>query len=749
MYTAHRGIVFIIGLCMAIACFIAGCGGGGTSATSAPSSTITGAGATSTGIVIGTITDSSSSDEVQEAVVTIAGKSAISDWVGHYEIQDVPAGNNQIKVTCDGYIEYSGIIKVVAHTTTTNDIAITPPSQVAGTVSDGTAGNPIQGVTVTLGTASTTTGAQGSYVLQGIPAGLQTITVSKTGYNDGAAITNIPNDGTGTQDFTMYPTGSKGGLQGMVTDAISGMTIANVKCRITDVEDQTGNRGVYLLNGAPSGTQILTATCSGYNEYQSTVEVGYQNVNTFDFEMARPGTTGSVYGNILDMNTADMLDGVQVKIGSKTVTTAHGGKYTLAYVPVGKDTITASRSDYITQTDIVAVEPDKLNPKYLTISKTPLRKGPYLLYGNSNQTMTVQWQTYHTPGQAKLEWGPDTSYGHSAIVTETGSGINEHQFSHTINNLTESTTMYYRVTVDGQIATGSFKTAPKSSATDLTFYAYGDTRANGPLWGATNHHDKVCRALLDDMNTDVSSRQTMVLHVGDFARYGLDESIWDTNYFMRSYSGQMTLESTLPIMGTLGNHECYLSGYGGLDYNDGGKLYRKYWPYSMYPLPDRFYYSFDYGPIHCASIDTWMHPEYTAGTGQYEWLSADLQSSTKPWKIVFMHTPAWDCNTYSEDIINGLTQLLTQNGVKLVLAGHVHHYSRCLVNGITFISTGGGGAQLDHIDNPYNSHTKDFVKAAALTFEYVRLDIKGNALKGTTRDIYGNDVDTFDISTGN
>lgn len=741
IFTATMGTLTAI-----LIVLLAGCGGSNTSATSSSGTGVT---VTSTGTVTGTVIDSTSNDEVQEAVVTIGGKSAISDWVGHYEIDDVPAGRNQVTVTCGGYLDYSGTINVGADTTTTNDISITPPTEEAGTVCDGITGAPIQGVTVTLGTVSTTTGEKGSYVLQGIPGGVQTITVSISGYNSGAAITNIPSDKTGTQNFTMYPTGSKGGLQGMVTDAISGMTIANVKCTVMDARDQTGNRGVYSLSGAPSGTQILSATCSGFNDFQSTVEVGYQNANEFNFDMAKPGTTGSVYGNILDMNTGQMLDGVQVTIGSKTTTTAQGGKYSITYVPVENNVITASKSDYITHSDSIAVEPDKQNGKYMAISRTPLRKGPYLLYGNNNGTMTVKWQTYKTPGQAKLEWGPDTGYGHSAIVTENGSGLNEHQFSYTIDSLTENTKIYYRLTVDGQIATGSFKTAPKSTETNLTFYAYGDTRANGPLWGDTNHHDEVCKALMNDMNNNPGSRQSIVLHVGDFSRYGLDEAIWDTNYFMRKYPGQMALESTLPIMGALGNHECYLSNYGGLDYNTGGKLYRKYWPYSMCPLPDRFYYSFDYGPIHCASIDTWMYPEYTAGTLQYDWLKADLQSTTKPWKIVFMHTPAWDCNTYSEEIIYGLSQLLSNNGVKLVLAGHVHHYSRCLVNGITFISTGGGGAQLDHIDHPYNSHTREYVKAAALTYEYVRLDITGNTMKGTVRDIYGNDIDTFDISTGN
>lgn len=60
---------------------------------------------------------------------------------------------------------------------------------------------------------------------------------------------------------------------------------------------------------------------------------------------------------------------------------------------------------------------------------------------------------------------------------------------------------------------------------------------------------------MSDMNGS-ALRQTLILNDGDLVRYGLDEAYWDTQYFMRSYPGQLQLESTLPIMTAIGNHEC-------------------------------------------------------------------------------------------------------------------------------------------------------------------------------------------------
>jgi hypothetical protein len=691
-----------------------------------------------TGTVTGIIYDSDSYEEIQGAQVTIGGKTTLSDWVGHYEIDGLSPGTAQVTASCEGYLGYSGSMTIPTAGATTQDVLLEPPTTVSGTVTDGTTSLPLAGVAVTLGTSTVTTDAKGQYTLSQVPSGDQTVTARLTGYNSSTASITIPGNENYTQDFALYPVSRTGTVNGHITDALVGVSLGGVT--VTDstskITATTNEFGHYTLNAVPSGTQAITATQTGYKDYKGTVKVGDTTVTTFDFTMAMPGTAGKVKGQALDMNTGELLKGVTVTVDSKNTTTDKNGSYSFDNVKKGTLAITASKEGYLTHTDAVVVEPDTNDAKCFALSKTPLRKGPYLLYNNITTAMTVLWQTYASPKDAKIEWGGSTAYGHSATVTENSSSMNEHRFSHTITGLAEGTKYYYKITVDGQSQEGSFRAAPGASAKELSFYAYGDTRANHYLWEGVNDHENVCKAIMSDMSGS-DLRQTLILNDGDIVRHGLDEAYWDTQYFNRSYPGQMQLESTLPIMTSIGNHECYLSNCAGIDSVIGGQLLLKYWPYAMFPRNDRFYYSFDYGPIHVAVVDTWMHRDYTPGTDQYEWLSKDLDSTTKTWKIVFMHTPAWDCMFVDDAIISGLTPLFAQKGVRLVMAGHVHHYCRAQVpkdTGITYLALGGGGAPHDLVPlnpNDYNPKSKAYILKAESTFHFARFEVTSDAINAT------------------
>ena len=84
-----------------------------------------------------------------------------------------------------------------------------------------------------------------------------------------------------------------------------------------------------------------------------------------------------------------------------------------------------------------------------------VKKGPYLIYPNDNTRMKVLWQTTGTPSTSRLEWGSTTSYGNSRTVSQTG----DYQYTHAITGLTPGRRVYYRVTVDGSLHSGSFLAA--------------------------------------------------------------------------------------------------------------------------------------------------------------------------------------------------------------------------------------------------------------------------------------------------
>jgi hypothetical protein len=400
---------------------------------------------------------------------------------------------------------------------------------------------------------------------------------------------------------------------------------------------------------------------------------------------------------------------------------------------VGEDlTVTVTTGAGLVSNAVVINMDETPNP---APTPTPplIKKQPYIIYENDKTEMKVAWQTISTPDSALIQWGPtpDCAQGQST-VTETGSGADEHQFFYSIADLTPGTLMYYKVLINGtESYAGSFRTAPPDEATTLTFYGYGDTR-DGP-----DHMDAVLSHLLDDVGQDPAARQTFMLHNGDFVHRGLTEAYWDSQYFDPEYPDTMEFLSTMPVIASLGNHETYKKGDAHVPKADYGKLFKKYFPYPMYSTDD-FYYSFDYGPLHVATIDPYK-ADVTPGSAQLTWLDDDLAKSTKPWKVVMIHPPFYSGTgpgDRGKELRDNVEPILRAHHIKLVVQGHVHYYSRSEKDGITYLVLGGGGAPLGTPDpsEPYYVFGKS-------CYHFARFEISGDEMNIRIIDDAGNLVE--------
>lgn len=342
-----------------------------------------------------------------------------------------------------------------------------------------------------------------------------------------------------------------------------------------------------------------------------------------------------------------------------------------------------------------------------------IEKGPYLIYPNNNTQMTVLWQL-DASSSCTLEWGTDTTYGVGNVqTTEYGS---DHQHKYVIPSLTPGTKYYYRVNVSGTYYTGSFWAAPATSATELKFLAYGDTRSY------PSDHDSVCAQMINTYTND-PGYHTFTALVGDWVNDGDLENDWTTEFFPRNQPNLLSMQANLPIMGCMGNHEY------------AGALYQKYYPYPF--VSDR-YFSFDYGPAHVIILDQYV--SYTPGSAQYTWLENDLATTAKPWKFIVLHEPGYSAGGHSnESLVQDYIQpLCIQYGIKIVFAGHNHYYSRADVNGIQHLTIGGGGAPL------YSANASaEYIVAATMVFHFGEIDIQGDQLAFVARDVNGNVIDSF------
>ena len=349
-----------------------------------------------------------------------------------------------------------------------------------------------------------------------------------------------------------------------------------------------------------------------------------------------------------------------------------------------------------------------------------IAKGPYLLYPFENSSMKVLWQTDQTPVDASVEWWeiPEESQS-SGPLSETGNGLNEHQFSYTITGLTPATHYQYRVTVDSVQETGSFLTAPPDTATSVTVYGYGDSRYQPGV------HDGVALRLLADVDVDAGKRQTIALHTGDLVDYGDLESEWNAHFFARS-SNLMQFISRMPVLPCKGNHEL------------PGELLKKYLPY-VEPAQEGYYYSFDYGPVHVAVVD--LYVDALTMNAQLLWLEADLASTDRLWRIIVLHEPLCSAGGRHGDNVWGqvyLHPLFLVHNVAIVMSGHTHYYARCVVGGIQYITTGSAGAVLDDYDLE-----RQYVVSADKSYHFARYDISGKQMIVTAIRENGSVIESF------
>lgn len=374
-------------------------------------------------------------------------------------------------------------------------------------------------------------------------------------------------------------------------------------------------------------------------------------------------------------------------------------------------------------------------------SDSHMRKGPFLLLNGSADSMTVQWQAASVcKDKATLSWGdkhhddPDDYPNHVEVTADKNLF-----FSQQISDLKKSKRFYYCVSL---VKTdddskwnyqGSFMAPPSENDKKLTFYAYGDTRS------FPADHNRVLHYLNADSQDNglQDIRQTFLIHAGDFCSRGLQEDKWDGEFFYyRKHKSTNAVLATFPIMGAVGNHEHYIDVDGHCTYQTPASLYRNYWNYPMYQTADNCYYSFDYGPVHVASLDVYS-AEYSSGSPQNDWLKQDLLASDKPWKIVVFHHPAYCANkpghdngyASTDDIRQYLCPILEdpQYGVNLVIQAHEHNYSRCIVNNMNYVMLGGGGAGLSDI----NDADASYVVCAEKQYCFARIEIDNSSMQVT------------------
>jgi archaellum component FlaF (FlaF/FlaG flagellin family) len=395
-------------------------------------------------------------------------------------------------------------------------------------------------------------------------------------------------------------------------------------------------------------------------------------------------------------------------------------------------------------------------------------KAPYIIYPGVNTEMQVLWQDSGTQTDT-VSWGLSaSSLGYPVNVLEqpapagantSKSGYMGHQHIYTISGLTPNTKYYYQV-VDGsnqQAYPGSFITAPLATDTKVRFIAQGDSRSQPAFLDALDA--AIMKFIAQPGNSDY---QRLSIANGDWVSTD-GESYWTSQWFMPTQANVRKYTANAPVDGVKGNHD-NASGYSA--------TFPKYYPMPYptgsgamalrsgttdgngNPYYNNLFWSMDYGPVHFTFIDEYS--SMAVGSTQYNWVVSDLAKTTKPWKIVVYHEPAYSAGADGDNTAvqvfegaGGAADVLGEYGVDMTFSGHSHNYARAGVynaaqaNGdpitlnLPHITSGGGGAPIYQVDL-----SNDADKALGGTpwphvivgwpsLEFMTFDVEGNTLQVT------------------
>ncbi len=340
-----------------------------------------------------------------------------------------------------------------------------------------------------------------------------------------------------------------------------------------------------------------------------------------------------------------------------------------------------------------------------TCARATFTSYPYL-QNLTESSVVVRWETV-TMEPALVEYGLTTAYGHSVVRTEPDT---VHEL--VLAGLVPDTSYHYRV-ISGPDT--SADAAFRSSAPfdrPFRFLVHGDTRTDSAAH----------QAVVDRMLT-VAPGSALALHVGDLTENG---TLAEYGTFFRIEQNLLARVASFPVPG---NHEL-----GNMD---------NWHRFFVLPGNER-YYTARVGNAAFHAVN--LYEPFTSGSQQHLWLESELQAdgadSAVRHVFVWLHEPPYTTSAAHPsnfEVREHLCPLFERYGVGIVFCGHVHAYERSLVNGIQYVTTGGGGAPL-HWDW---LEPEPWTVFRLTCYEFVQVDVHGDTVYCQAIKPDGEVVDSF------
>lgn len=382
----------------------------------------------------------------------------------------------------------------------------------------------------------------------------------------------------------------------------------------------------------------------------------------------------------------------------------------------------------------------QVEAELVALSGPRLLRGPYI-ERMTETTMDVTVET-ELPSRVLLRYGKgEKLHSRDRELETAGPPQTVHRLH--LTALKPGTLYHYQAALLGDLQKRSdlplqtFHTPP-SAGMPLKVVVYGDSRSGHPV------HAQVLQAIL-------AEDPDLVLHTGDLVERGTEEGDWD-----RFFAVTAPLLSRTPVYISPGNHDYALRKQGA------ARLFALFQtmftpqlpvPARESPPPSRVladtrppnqpmanlseaargYYSVDIAGVHFVSIDS----NQAGKAEQHRWLDADLTRAQaqipRPRAIIaWMHEGPFSVGWHGDypTAIKHLVPILVKHGTTLLVSGHDHDFERGQRQGLDYIVTGGGGAELRPLRcDPRRRRCKNQPQFFANEHHYLRLEVLPTVLR--------------------
>lgn len=354
-----------------------------------------------------------------------------------------------------------------------------------------------------------------------------------------------------------------------------------------------------------------------------------------------------------------------------------------------------------------------------------------IVAGDNKASRTVMWQSPVRLTSPAVELAGGEGGGTVFPAQEevfSDDGVTNYLYTAALTGLSAGTPYGYRVTADGEAGAWNSLTTEDGGA--FTALIFPDSQSNDYSGWKQLAQDAAAR----------TPEASFFVNMGDLVDNGEDHTQWAA--WFDAVEGIINRIPAAPLMG---NHETY---------NQQWKVREPAAYLRLFAVPgngvaedDRRYYSFDYGPVHFAVLDTQQdeeqewHPQILQR--QQEWFREDMRRTDKPWKVVLMHKDPLQYRIHNRperaegfsDEGRAWMPLFDAAGIDLVLSAHLHTYRnrghiknfRRDAAGPLYILTGVAG----NVRYPglWVDHALDeFVAPQPETDNYLTLDVSGDSL---------------------